>query len=344
MANYTVTITGTGSSNSCCVNIDGAQYIGRATLTVAENTAILVVCSFNGNITMNGETVEQDEAGYTFTLTNNATISLDASDMFNMSVEITMDKGGSGSEGGTDKIQVNITRSGDSSSNCYALINGTKYSSATTLEIEAGTTIECSVTTGTITLNGATVATDKSYSFVPEAAVVNIDLYSSRSWPVTHTITITTEGKLSIASHSTLIDGTAYEITGGKVMVGGTVYDIAGGKTLLGGTVYEIAFAPSTITVNITGTGYHANCYVTINGTNYTAATTLEIEPGTEISITANGASSANRQKCWIKLNGTTVATGSTAKGASYSFAPDASVVNIKLFYNRYSEITITTE
>lgn len=45
-------------------------------------------------------------------------------------------------------------------------------------------------------------------------------------------------------AHKTLIDGTAYEISGGKTLISGTVYDITGGKTLIEGTTYEIGFTP----------------------------------------------------------------------------------------------------
>lgn len=38
----------------------------------------------------------------------------------------------------------------------------------------------------------------------------------------------------------TLINGTAYEIKGGKTLVGGTAYKIERGKTLVGGTAYKI--------------------------------------------------------------------------------------------------------
>ena len=43
-------------------------------------------------------------------------------------------------------------------------------------------------------------------------------------------------------AHKTLINGTAYEITGGKTLIDGTAYSIAGGKTLIGGTGYDISF------------------------------------------------------------------------------------------------------
>lgn len=45
-------------------------------------------------------------------------------------------------------------------------------------------------------------------------------------------------------AHKTLINGTAYEVKGGKCMVSGTVYSIKKGRTLIGGTGYDITFAP----------------------------------------------------------------------------------------------------
>lgn len=46
-------------------------------------------------------------------------------------------------------------------------------------------------------------------------------------------------------AHKTLVNGTAYEVKGGKCLVGGTSYDIKKGRTLIGGTGYDITFAPS---------------------------------------------------------------------------------------------------
>ena len=43
--------------------------------------------------------------------------------------------------------------------------------------------------------------------------------------------------------HKTLIDGTAYKITGGRDLVGGTGYGIKSGKTIIGGTAYDIPFS-----------------------------------------------------------------------------------------------------
>lgn len=44
------------------------------------------------------------------------------------------------------------------------------------------------------------------------------------------------------ATHKTLVNGTAYEIKGGKCLVNGTVYSIKKGRTLINGTGYDIKF------------------------------------------------------------------------------------------------------
>lgn len=46
------------------------------------------------------------------------------------------------------------------------------------------------------------------------------------------------------ATHKTIINGTVYEVKGGKCLVNGTSYDIKKGRTLIGGTGYDITFAP----------------------------------------------------------------------------------------------------
>ena len=46
-------------------------------------------------------------------------------------------------------------------------------------------------------------------------------------------------------SHKTFVNGTGYEVKGGKCLVGGTSYDIKKGRTLIGGTGYDITFAPT---------------------------------------------------------------------------------------------------
>ena len=46
-------------------------------------------------------------------------------------------------------------------------------------------------------------------------------------------------------SHKTLVNGTAYEVKGGKCLVNGTSYDIKKGRTLIGGTGEDIVFSSS---------------------------------------------------------------------------------------------------
>lgn len=46
-------------------------------------------------------------------------------------------------------------------------------------------------------------------------------------------------------AHKTLVNGTIYEVKGGKCLVNGTSYSIKKGRTLIGGTGYDITFAPS---------------------------------------------------------------------------------------------------
>ena len=46
-------------------------------------------------------------------------------------------------------------------------------------------------------------------------------------------------------SHKTFVNGTTYDVKGGKCLVNGTSYDIKKGRTLSGGTGYDITFAPN---------------------------------------------------------------------------------------------------
>lgn len=46
-------------------------------------------------------------------------------------------------------------------------------------------------------------------------------------------------------AHKTRVNGTIYDMKGGKCLVNGTVYIVKKGRTLIGGTGYDITFAPS---------------------------------------------------------------------------------------------------
>lgn len=45
-------------------------------------------------------------------------------------------------------------------------------------------------------------------------------------------------------AHKTRVNGTVYDMKGGKCLVNGTVYNILKGRTLIGGTGYDINFEP----------------------------------------------------------------------------------------------------
>lgn len=51
-----------------------------------------------------------------------------------------------------------------------------------------------------------------------------------------------TAGPAVRGSHQALVNGTAYNILGGRTLIGGTGYGISKGRTLVGGTGYDIAF------------------------------------------------------------------------------------------------------
>lgn len=125
-------------------------------------------------------------------------------------------------------------------------------------------------------------------------------------------------------SHKTLVNGTVYEVGGGKTLIDGVAYSIDKGKTLVGGTAYEVGFAPPVATVTIT-TGWFDNStitygYVSIDGVQYAQGTTLEVPIGTEIYCYVSYSPRKEEPASFIKLNGTTVATGvQISAGSGYA-------------------------
>lgn len=57
------------------------------------------------------------------------------------------------------------------------------------------------------------------------------------------------------ATHKTLVNGTVYEVMGGKCLVNGTVYNILKGRTLIGGTGYDITFPSAGTKLSALGVG-----------------------------------------------------------------------------------------
>ena len=111
-------------------------------------------------------------------------------------------------------------------------------------------------------------------------------------------------------AHKTLINGTAYEISGGRTIVNGTGYSIDKGKTLVGGTAYEVGFGvPATVTFvdHRDNQTYNASiAKVVINGVTYdgSSKTTINVKVGDVIECYVNGSRSG-----YIQVNGVQVMT-----------------------------------
>ena len=63
-------------------------------------------------------------------------------------------------------------------------------------------------------------------------------------------------------AHKTLINGTAYNITGGKSLVSGTAYNISGGKTMVGGTTYGVSIGGDEYEIADTAVLYNTGDFV----------------------------------------------------------------------------------
>lgn len=103
-------------------------------------------------------------------------------------------------------------------------------------------------------------------------------------------------------AHKPLIDGTAYEISGGKTLVGGTAYSIKNGKALVDGVAYDIGFA-EMVTITLTGAN---SCYAEYNGTKYNFPATFEAAVGDTINLYCGQVPSSAK----IFLNGELVSQG----------------------------------
>lgn len=118
-------------------------------------------------------------------------------------------------------------------------------------------------------------------------------------------------------AHGTLINGTAYGITGGKCLVGGTEYSIQTGGTLIGGTLYHINFGKKTV-INVTkGITYYNDTYIQINGGKKISSTqTLEFEAGENVILFARAVGIGQAYPGIITINGEEVGR---IEGAWYS-------------------------
>lgn len=150
-------------------------------------------------------------------------------------------------------------------------------------------------------------------------------------------------------AHGTLINGTAYGITGGKCLVGGTEYSIQTGGTLIDGTLYHINFGKKTV-INVTkGITYYNDTYIQINeGKKISSTQTLEFEAGENVILFARAAGMGPAYPGIITINGEEVGR---IEGSSYSeYELDCTGHIVDVIINDYNlanlggTIDITTE
>lgn len=127
---------------------------------------------------------------------------------------------------------------------------------------------------------------------IPEGAVTQIADASGRVlWSAT--IKFTINGDTYIADRGmTWAEWFAsdYNTTGETE---GTITDANGNEVsmdavIVGGTAYEVGFAPDTVTITITGSSGEGYGSVSIDGTTYWSATTIEVPIGTVVECYVN--------------------------------------------------------
>lgn len=69
-------------------------------------------------------------------------------------------------------------------------------------------------------------------------------------------------------AHKVKVNGTNYEVSGGRAKINGTAYSIDKGKTLVGGTAYEVGFA-KPVKITVKADNESAECWVEHNGVRY---------------------------------------------------------------------------
>lgn len=156
-------------------------------------------------------------------------------------------------------------------------------------------------------------------------------------------------------AHKAMIDGKAYEVSGGKTMVGGKVYSVANGKTMVNGTVREIAFGGNPV-ITITGSGKQGSAQgamVKIGSTQYTSAAVVEVAPGTTITLTVGARGSGSKAAIYVDgaskagVSGGASATQTNIRNYTYTVNGDIDI-QLQLNYSSSSKfhgtIRITTK
>lgn len=133
-----------------------------------------------------------------------------------------------------------------------------------------------------------------------------------------------------MATHHTLISGTAYKITGGSVLIAGTKYQIGGGTAEVAGTKCSIKFSePVTITIE-TGSGGGTTCAdATYNGVKYAEPATFEAQSGDTIIIRVDGSNAGAKQHAYVQVNGEKVLTSAGTYNYVVTKAANIRIVDV---------------
>lgn len=143
-------------------------------------------------------------------------------------------------------------------------------------------------------------------------------------------------------SHKTLVNGTVYEVDGGKTLIDGVAYSIKNGKTLVGGTVYEVGFDNGmrkiTVTRDYDGTSYGSTGAVRIS---------LD-ETSEDIYFRDNGACDGLPYSTWTSPATIEVPVGTPFycfaeyEGCAFEVILNGSVVSSKKDWFDYGWYTVT--
>ena len=135
-------------------------------------------------------------------------------------------------------------------------------------------------------------------------------------------------------AHKTMVDGTAYGISGGKALIDGTAFSIKGGKTLVDGTAYDVGFggAGANVKVTVSNIGLlvsqpnSTNAYFSIDGVKHNVAEEFVVPIGTNLSCYCSRGSNTSG-KVAIYLNGAEVQyTTNDRYHAGYSYAVNGDI------------------
>lgn len=163
---YTINITGVSDVNYAYVSVDGTKYTGGSTITVSSGKQVKIYAFgyVEGQITLNGTTVHTSSSEYAYTVTSNCTIAFSTKSLGQGIIAAITTEGSSGGGGTTTQeyaLTINDTVGAFNYGGFRFVVDGTTYSSNTTLAVKSGTevTITC-VTSGNaiaVQLNGTYV-------------------------------------------------------------------------------------------------------------------------------------------------------------------------------------------